>query len=138
MPTHCIFRVLAADNRRGEYTEVLAEQDPNRRLQLVRDLRAEAVEAAAAEMDTSAAAASGADRGPSAAPDPGAEEADREEEESSESDLPDTRAPEPPLPPPAEAPEEVEAVAPPERTGMSRGSGGGPEKLSLRRACWVL
>ena len=43
-----IFRILAADNQRGHYTEVLAELGPDRRLHLVRDLRAEAVEATAA------------------------------------------------------------------------------------------
>ena len=45
VPTSAIFRILAADNQRVEYTEVLAEIGSDRRLNLVRDLRAEAVEA---------------------------------------------------------------------------------------------
>ena len=87
VPPEAIFRILAADNQRGAYTEVMAEIGTDRRLHLVRDLRAEAVEAAAAAM--SAAAAPGP-----AAPAEGAEadEADTEES-SSDSDLPDTTAP---------------------------------------------
>ena len=42
VPPEAIFRVLAADNQRGHYTEVLAELGADRRLRLVRDLRAEA------------------------------------------------------------------------------------------------
>ena len=63
-------------------------------LHLVRDFRAEAVEAAAAAMDDSAAAAGSADvPGPVApAEGAGADEADTEES-SSDSDLPDTTAP---------------------------------------------
>ena len=57
VPAEAIFRVLAADNQRGHYTEVLAEIGSDRRLHLVRDLRAEAVEATAAAMGASAAAA---------------------------------------------------------------------------------
>ena len=68
VPTSAIFRILAADNQRGEYTEVLAEIGSDRRLNLVRDLRAEAVEAAAAAMGTSAAATGSADADTPAAP----------------------------------------------------------------------
>ena len=65
-------------------------------LHLVRDFRAEAVEAAAAAMDDSAAAAGSTDvPGPMApAEGSGADEADTEES-SSDSDLPDTTAPAP-------------------------------------------
>ena len=94
VPTGAIFRILAADNQRGEYTEVLAEIGSDRRLTLIQDLRAEAVEAAAAAMGTSAAATGSADAGTPAAPAEGAEgdEADTEES-SSDSELPDTTAP---------------------------------------------
>ena len=94
VPPEAIFRILAADNQRGEYTDVLAEIGSDRRLGLVRDLRAEAVEATAAAMDASAAAAGSADAAGSAAPAEGAEaeEADTEES-SSDSELPDTTAP---------------------------------------------
>ena len=96
VPPEAIFRVLAADNQRGHYTEVLAELGPDRRLHLVRDLRAEAVEATAAAVDAreSAAAASSADAPASAARAEGAEaeEADAEQS-SSDSELPDTTAP---------------------------------------------
>ena len=89
-----IFRILGADNKRGAYTEVLAEIGTDRMLHLVRDFRAEAVEAAAAAMDDSAAAAGSADVAGPAAPGEGAgaDEADTEES-SSGSDLPDTTAP---------------------------------------------
>ena len=40
VPAEAIFRILAADNQRGHHTEVLAEVGPDRRLHLVRDLRA--------------------------------------------------------------------------------------------------
>ena len=96
VPTSAIFRILAADNQRGEYTEVLAEIGSDRPLNLVRDLRAEAVEAAAAAMGTSVAATGSADVGTPAAPAEGAEgdDADTESEESSsDSDLPDTTSP---------------------------------------------
>ncbi|CAE7538998.1 RE1 [Symbiodinium sp. KB8] len=71
VPAEAIFRVLAADNQRGHYTEVLAEIGSDRRLHLVRDLRAEAVEATAAAMGAEA------------------EDADTEPS-SSDSELPDT------------------------------------------------
>ncbi|CAE7928850.1 pol, partial [Symbiodinium necroappetens] len=71
VPADAIFRILAADDKRGNYTEVLAEIGPDRRLHLVRDLRAEAVEATAAAMDTSAAAAGSADVGGPEAPSAG-------------------------------------------------------------------
>ena len=61
VPPEAIFRILGADNKRGAYTEVLAEIGTDRMLHLVRDFRAEAVEAAAAAMDDSAAAAGSAD-----------------------------------------------------------------------------
>ena len=76
VPADTIFRILAADDKRGNYTEVLAEIGPDRRLHLVRDLRAEAVEATAAAMDTSAAAAGSADVGGPAAPSTGAGDAE--------------------------------------------------------------
>ena len=53
VPPEAIFRILGADNKRGAYTEVLAEIGTDRMLHLVRDFRAEAVEAAAAAMDDS-------------------------------------------------------------------------------------
>ena len=56
VPFEAIFRVLAADNQRGHYTEVLAEIGTDRRLHLVRDLRA-----TAAAMGASAAATGSAD-----------------------------------------------------------------------------
>ena len=94
VPPEAIFRILGADNKRGAYTEVLAEIGTDRMLHLVRDFRAEAVEAAAAAMDDSAAAAGSADVAGPAAPGEGAgaDEADTEES-SSGSDLPDTTAP---------------------------------------------
>ena len=94
VPPEAIFRILGADNKRGAYTEVLAEIGTDRMLHLVRDFRAEAVEAAAAAMDDSAAAAGSADVPGPAAPGEGAgaDEADTEES-SSGSDLPDTTAP---------------------------------------------
>ena len=67
-----IFRILSADNKRGAYTEVLAEIGTDRMLHLVRDFRAEAVEAAAAAMDDSATAAGSADVPGLAAPGEGA------------------------------------------------------------------
>ena len=84
VPADAIFRILAADNQRGDYTEVLAEIGSDRRLRLVRDLRAEAVEAAAAAMGESAAAAGSADAAASAAPAEGAEveDADTDQERS--------------------------------------------------------
>ena len=42
VPTSAIFRILAADNQRGECTEVLAEIGSDRQLNRVRDFRAEA------------------------------------------------------------------------------------------------
>ena len=94
VPAEAIFRILAADNQRGHYTEVLAEVGADRRLHLVRDLRAEAVEATAAAMDASAAAAGSADAPASAAPAEGAEVEDADTEpSSSDSELPDTTAP---------------------------------------------
>ena len=94
VPPEAIFRILGADNKRGAYTEVLAEIGTDRMLHLVRDFRAEAVEAAAAAMDDSAAAAGSADVAGPAAPGEGAgaDEAGTEES-SSGSDLPDTTAP---------------------------------------------
>ncbi|OLP83453.1 hypothetical protein AK812_SmicGene35774 [Symbiodinium microadriaticum] len=82
VPTSAIFRILAADNQRGEYTEVLAEIGSDRPLNLVRDLRAEAVEAAAAAMGTSVAATGSADVGTPAAPAEGAEGDDAAEEQA--------------------------------------------------------
>ena len=94
VPAEAIFRVLAADNQRGRYTEVLAEIGSDRRLHLVRDLRAEAVEATAAAMGASAAAAGSADVPASAAGAEGAEAEDADtEQSSSDSELPDTTAP---------------------------------------------
>ena len=94
VPAGAIFRILAADNKRGHYTEVLAEIRSNGQLHLVRDLRAEAVEATAAAMDASAAAAGSADVPASAAPAEGAEVEDTDTEaSSSDSELPDTTAP---------------------------------------------
>ena len=73
---------------------MLAEVGADRRLHLVRDLRAEAVEATAAAMDASAAAAGSADAPASAAPAEGAEVEDADTEpSSSDSELPDTTAP---------------------------------------------
>ena len=94
VPPEAIFRILGADNKRGAYTEVLAEIGTDRTLHLVRDFRAEAVEAAAAAMDDPAAAAGSADVPGPVAPGEGAgaDEADTEES-SSDSDLPDTTAP---------------------------------------------
>ena len=94
VPPEAIFRILGADNKHGAYTEVLAEIGTDRMLHLVRDFRAEAVEAAAAAMDDSAAAAGSADVPGPVAPGKGAgaDEADTEES-SSDSDLPDTTAP---------------------------------------------
>ena len=94
VPADAIFGILAADNQRGDYTEVLAEVGTDGRLHLVRDLRAEAVEAAAAAMGDSAAAAGSADVPASAARAEGAEAEDADtEESSSDSELPDTTAP---------------------------------------------
>ena len=42
VPPEAIFRILGADNKRGAYTEVLAEIGRDRMLRLVRDFRAEA------------------------------------------------------------------------------------------------
>ena len=91
-----MFCLLAADNQRGHYTEVLAELGADRRLQLVRDLRAEAVEATAAATDAraSAAATGSADAPASAARAEGAEAEEGDtEQSSSDSELPDTTAP---------------------------------------------
>ena len=78
----------------GRHTEVLAEVGSDRRLHLVRDLRAEAVEATAAAMEASAAAAGSADAPASAAPAEGAKAEDADTEpSSSDSELPDTTAP---------------------------------------------
>ena len=94
VPAEAIFRILAADNQRGHYTEVLAEIGTDRRLHLVRDLRAEAVEATAAAMGASAAATGSADAPASAAVAEGAEVEDADTEpSSSDSELPDTTAP---------------------------------------------
>ena len=90
VPPEAIFRILAAD-KRGHYTEVLAEVGTDRRLHLVRDRRAEAVEATAAAMEASAAATGSADA-PVSAAHAEAEDADTEQS-SSDSELPDTTAP---------------------------------------------